>query len=501
MKVDDRMMKRKVLSIFFVVAVVFIITACTQQNNDSNEINESKQQNVTLYSLTGTMQIDVADVEDYLANGWYTEPVVTMYAADGRTRVTLQSEIEAYKGVGWYTEPVVTMYAADGRTRITLESEVEAYKGVGWYTEPVVMMYALDGRTRFTLKSEVEAYKNVGWYLPYELSDDKKAVIRAMLWGVGNSPVGEISNVSSTFLVDSILDTSQAEYNSHNAADMVNYSKVDLFYKITSQEMIKAMELMYGRKMDYHIPTKNIENNSGSDYTYMFPNGRGKYGEIIINFICGEDTEFLVNYTYNRYNTAEHSLNRIADTATNLIAKFSSNNNESYPFCLKSIYDVNGNFKSMKRIYPDSPTKQKILSQYFVQYSPQDYYAERFKFNDDGTVQIVGVSLYENNQKYYESEMGYYEIKNDNSIEISVFEYGKHRQYTSFKYDKGGDYFYDYEDLVYEGETYSPEPYVVLPVDPNEKGILYRRKVFTYSYEPTFDVMSVDWNNCGFRIY
>lgn len=470
MKVDDRMMKRKVLSIFFVVAVVFIITACTQQNNDSNEINESKQQNVTLYSLTGTMQIDVADVEDYLANGWYTEPVVTMYAADGRTRVTLQSEIEAYKGVGWYTEPVV-------------------------------MMYALDGRTRFTLKSEVEADKNVGWYLPYELSDDKKAVIRAMLWGVGNSPVGEISNVSSTFLVDSILDTSQAEYNSHNAADMVKYSKVDLFYKITSQEMIKAMELMYGRKMDYHIPTKNIENNSGSDYTYMFPNGRGKYGEIIINFICGEDTEFLVNYTYNRYNTAEHSLNRIADTATNLIAKFSSNNNESYPFCLKSIYDVNGNFKSMKRIYSDSPTKQKILSQYFVQYSPQDYYAERFKFNDDGTVQIVGVSLYENNQKYYESETGYYEIKNDNSIEISVFEYGKHRQYTSFKYDKGGDYFYDYEDLVYEGETYSPEPYVVLPVDPNEKGILYRRKVFTYSYEPTFDVMSVDWNNCGFRIY
>ena len=105
MKVDDRMMKRKVLSMFFVVAVVFIITACTQQNNDSNEINESKQQNVTLYSLTGTMQIDVADVEDYLANGWYTEPVVTMYAADGRTRVTLQSEIEAYKGVGWCAIP------------------------------------------------------------------------------------------------------------------------------------------------------------------------------------------------------------------------------------------------------------------------------------------------------------------------------------------------------------------------------------------------------------
>ena len=38
--------------------------------------------------------------------------------------------------VGWYTEPVVLMYAADGRTRYTLKSEVDAYKKVGWYTEP-----------------------------------------------------------------------------------------------------------------------------------------------------------------------------------------------------------------------------------------------------------------------------------------------------------------------------------------------------------------------------
>lgn len=144
--------------------LVFSITACTQQNNDSNEIDETKQQNVTLYSLTGTMQINAADIEEYLENGWYTEPVVTMYAADGRTRVTLESEVEAYKNVGLYTEPVVTMYAADGRTRVTLKPEVEAYKGVGWYIEPVVTMYAADGRTRVTLESEIEAYKNVGWY-------------------------------------------------------------------------------------------------------------------------------------------------------------------------------------------------------------------------------------------------------------------------------------------------------------------------------------------------
>ena len=59
-----------------------------------------------------------------------------LLSADGRTRYTLKSEVDAYKKVGWYTEPVVLMYAADGRTRYTLKSEVDAYKKVGWYTEP-----------------------------------------------------------------------------------------------------------------------------------------------------------------------------------------------------------------------------------------------------------------------------------------------------------------------------------------------------------------------------
>ena len=92
------------------------------------------------------------------------EPVVLMYAADGRTNYVPQSEVEANKSVGWYTEPVVLMYAADGRTNYVPQSEVEANKSVGWYTEPVVLMYAADGRTNYVPQSEVEANKKVGWY-------------------------------------------------------------------------------------------------------------------------------------------------------------------------------------------------------------------------------------------------------------------------------------------------------------------------------------------------
>ena len=105
------------------------------------------------------------------------EPIITMYAADGRTLDVIQSEVELYKTVGWYTEPVFIMYAADGRTLDVVQSEVELYKTVGWYTEPVVTMYAEDGRTLPVIQSEVELYKTVGWYIsPADFPRNQKLV-------------------------------------------------------------------------------------------------------------------------------------------------------------------------------------------------------------------------------------------------------------------------------------------------------------------------------------
>ena len=59
---------------------------------------------------------------DYIQLGSAIVSVIDVYKRQGVSRV------------GWYTEPVVLMYAADGRTRYTLKSEVDAYKKVGWYT-------------------------------------------------------------------------------------------------------------------------------------------------------------------------------------------------------------------------------------------------------------------------------------------------------------------------------------------------------------------------------
>ncbi len=142
------------------------------------ETPEEKEPMVTMYAADGrTLEVVQSEVELYKTVGWYTEPVVIMYAADGRTLDVIQSEVELYKTVGWYTEPVVIMYAADGRTLDVIQSEVELYKTVGWYTEPVVIMYAEDGRTLDVIQSEVELYKTVGWYIsPADFPRNQKMV-------------------------------------------------------------------------------------------------------------------------------------------------------------------------------------------------------------------------------------------------------------------------------------------------------------------------------------
>lgn len=137
-----------IFAAFFLVIMMF--SACGTKNDTQNVAVDTKKEKITnstfekeksiiMYASDGrTRETPESQVEDYRAVGWYTEPVCIMYAADGRTRVTPDSQVEDYKAVGWYTEPVCTMYSADGRTQIVLQSQIEANKAVGWYTQPVI---------------------------------------------------------------------------------------------------------------------------------------------------------------------------------------------------------------------------------------------------------------------------------------------------------------------------------------------------------------------------
>lgn len=64
--------------------------------------------------------------------GWYSYPVATLYALDGRTVAVRTSDVPAWKSVGWYEMPVTEVFASDGRTMVIASSELETYKNVGW---------------------------------------------------------------------------------------------------------------------------------------------------------------------------------------------------------------------------------------------------------------------------------------------------------------------------------------------------------------------------------
>ena len=78
---------------------------------------------------------------------------VTLYALDGRTRKTAESEVEAYKAVGWYTEPMTELYSLDGKTRIVPTAEVPELRKEGWFT-----------KAEYDVQVKVDAYVDEGDY-------------------------------------------------------------------------------------------------------------------------------------------------------------------------------------------------------------------------------------------------------------------------------------------------------------------------------------------------
>ncbi len=94
-------------------------------------------------------------------------PATILYGSDGRTVMVSSEERPWYLGHGWYSEPVITMYAADGRTKNVPMSRVAENAAVGWYEryeDVYTTLYALDGRTKDVLKINVAAEEAVGWY-------------------------------------------------------------------------------------------------------------------------------------------------------------------------------------------------------------------------------------------------------------------------------------------------------------------------------------------------
>lgn len=125
------------------------------------------------------VKVGTVVADDYYALGWSRSKegvLVTLYAPDGSTKRIFKADVDEELENGWYLEPVYTMYSTSGQTVIVTEKEVNSYKNKGWSLnkEDVCKeMYCITGSEEVYLDF-VDSYKQKGWQeepLPIKATD------------------------------------------------------------------------------------------------------------------------------------------------------------------------------------------------------------------------------------------------------------------------------------------------------------------------------------------
>lgn len=132
-----------------------------------------KKEILTTVYAPDESQMDVLtrNVDDYIAVGWSTYPVTTVYDAAGYGRVVRLEEKEKYVSEGYLASLEALyfpVYHPDGRIESILPYETPNYTSSGWYTEPVTYIYNENGETLVISKDKTEEYISLGWALSEE---------------------------------------------------------------------------------------------------------------------------------------------------------------------------------------------------------------------------------------------------------------------------------------------------------------------------------------------
>ncbi len=130
---------------------------------------DKKEILTTVYAPDETqMDVLTIDVDSFVAVGWSTYPVTTVYDTAGYGRVVRLEEKEKYVNEG-YLASLDTLYFSvyhpDGRTESILPYETPNYTSNGWYTEPVTYIYNENGESLVISKDKTDQYISLGWAL------------------------------------------------------------------------------------------------------------------------------------------------------------------------------------------------------------------------------------------------------------------------------------------------------------------------------------------------
>lgn len=147
---------KKIFKLLIPVIICVIIAVCI-----SNCVQDKK----TLYKPDGeTIAVSADEVNEYLSQGYYTEPVQLVYAPNGKTACIYTSQFNDYSNVGWFSQPPVKLLSPTGSTVYIEPSLFDEYLSKGYLEEPLVTLYSADGEQTVSVKqSETDAYIAQGY--------------------------------------------------------------------------------------------------------------------------------------------------------------------------------------------------------------------------------------------------------------------------------------------------------------------------------------------------
>ena len=145
---------------------------------------------VRVYYVTGVDKIiDKAELADYQNDGWVTDPEeikLTLYRTDGSSVRIMPYDKDTYLADGWYTEKVSAVYAANGETAVIPTEQLEQYLADGWSDkeETFYTYYYTKSACVRGLISDKEKYLAAGFRtVPYPITVNSDCVLeRASVW-------------------------------------------------------------------------------------------------------------------------------------------------------------------------------------------------------------------------------------------------------------------------------------------------------------------------------
>ena len=145
---------------------------------------------VRVYFTTGVDKIIPKDeLTAYRNEGWVTDPEeikITLYRTSGETVRIMPYDLETYLDDDWYTEPVTEVYSADGECAVIRSAEVNQYLSAGWSDKEETFYtdyYTKSAHVR-GLKKDKEAYLAAGFRtMPYPITLNTDCYLeRASVW-------------------------------------------------------------------------------------------------------------------------------------------------------------------------------------------------------------------------------------------------------------------------------------------------------------------------------